>query len=81
MGQPIPPQKIPYIILINKIITLATWAMSKSQSIYMWDNVDRIIQRIESRIDFDSKTKYLHYSQYISKEDEDCSIQSSLFIR
>ena len=47
----------------------------------MWDNVDRVIQIIEPRIDFSSKTTDLYYSQYCSKEDEDCSLQSSHFIR
>ena len=47
----------------------------------MWDNVDRIIQRLESQIDFNLKTTDLYDSQYCSKEDEDCSIQSSNFIR
>ena len=55
--------------------------MSKSQSIYMWDNDDRIILRIESRIDLESKTADLYDSQYCSKEDEDRSIQSYHFIR
>ena len=72
--------KIPFIILIKKRITSATWAMSKSQSIYMWEHVDRIIQRIESRIDFNSKTTDLYNSQYCSKEYEDCSVQSYHFI-
>ena len=54
--------------------------MSKTQSIYIWDNVDRIILRIESKIDFDSKTTDLYDSQYCSKYYEDCSIQSYRFI-
>ena len=51
--------------------------MSESQSIYMWDNVDKIILIIESLIEFDSKTTYLYDSKYFSKEDEECSLQSS----
>ena len=54
--------------------------MSKSQSIYMWENVDRIIQIIESRIDFNSKTAYLYDSKYCSKEYADCSLQYYRFI-
>ena len=38
----------------------------------MWENVDRKVQRIESRIDFNSKTTDLYDSQYCPKEDEDC---------
>ena len=57
IGQPnFSPQNIPYVILIKKIITYSTWDMSKSQSIYMWENVNSLIQIIESRIDFNSKT-------------------------
>ena len=55
--------------------------MSKSQSIYIWNNVDRIILRIESLIGFEFKTTNVYYSQYWSKKDEDCSLQSSRFIR
>ena len=43
--------------------------MSKSQSIYMSENVDKIIQIIESRIHFDSKITYLYDPQYVYKED------------
>ena len=63
------------------LITFAAWDMIKSQSIYMWDNVHRIIQRIESRIDFDSKITDLYDSQYCSKEYEDCSLQYCNFLR
>ena len=55
--------------------------MSKSQWIYMWENVDMIIQIIESRIDLISKTTDLYDSQYCSKENEDYSLQSSHIIR
>ena len=54
--------------------------MSKYQPIYIWENVDRIIQIIESRIDFNSKTTDLYDSQYCSKEDEECSLQYFHFI-
>ena len=47
-------------------------ATRKPQSIYMWENMDMIIQRIESQIDLISKTTYLYYSQYCSKDNEDC---------
>ena len=47
----------------------------------MWENVDMIIQSIESQIDFISKTTYLYESQYRFKENEDCSIQSSHITR
>ena len=50
--------------------------MSKSKSIYVWNNVDNIIQRIESQIDFNYHTTDLYDSQLCSKEDEDCSFQS-----
>ena len=55
-------------------------ATRKPQSIYMWENMDMIIQRIESQIDLISKTTYLYYSQYCSKDNEDCSRQSSHII-
>ena len=55
--------------------------MSESQSIYMWENVDIIIQRIDSRIDLVSKTIYLYDSHYCSKDNEDCSLQPSHIIR
>ena len=55
-------------------------AMSKPDSIYMWDNVDKTIQIIESRIDLISKTTYLYYPQYCSKDNEDCSFKYSHII-
>ena len=54
--------------------------MSKPPSIYMWENVDMIIQRIEPQIDLIKKTD-LYDSQYCSKENEDCSLQSSHIIQ
>ena len=47
----------------------------------MWYNVDWIIQRIDSQLEFDSKATDLYDSQYCYKEDEDCSLQSTPFIR
>ena len=55
--------------------------MSILQSIYMWENVDKTIQRIESRIDLISKTTDLYDTQYCSKDNEDCSLKSSHIIR
>ena len=54
--------------------------MSKPQSIYMWENVDKTIQRIESQIDLISKTTYFYDPQYISKDNEDCSLKYSHII-
>ena len=54
--------------------------MSKPESIYMWENVDKTIQRIESQIDLISKTTYLYDPQYCSKNNEDCSLKSSHII-
>ena len=54
--------------------------MSKPQSIYMWENVDMIIQIIESRIDLILKTTDLYDSQYCSKDNEDCSLKYSHII-
>ena len=55
--------------------------MGKSQSIYVCENVDMIIQRIESQIDLFSKTVYLYDSQFFSKDKKDCSLQYSHIIR
>ena len=75
------PPKVTYIILIDKRIISSTWDMSRSQSIYVWENVYRITQIIDSRIELNSKTTDLYYSQYVSKECEYCSVQYSHFIR
>ena len=48
--------------------------MSKPQSIYMWENVDNTIQRIDPRIELIPK-KYLYDPQYCSKENEDFSVK------
>ena len=55
-------------------------AMIKPQSIYMWVNVEKTIQRIESRIDLIFKTIDLYYPQYCSKDNEDCSLKYSHII-
>ena len=55
--------------------------MSKPQSIYMWVNLDKTIQRIESRIDLIFKTIDLYYPQYCSKDNECCSLKSSHIIK
>ena len=54
--------------------------MSKPQSIYIWDNVDKTIQRIESWIDLITQTIYLYDPQYCSKDNEDCSLKYSHII-
>ena len=46
----------------------------------MWENVDKTIQRIESRIDLISKTTDLYDTQYCSKDNEDCSLKYSHII-
>ena len=55
--------------------------MSKPQSIYMWDNVEKTFQRIESRIVLVFKTINLYYPQYRSKYNEDWSLKYSHIIR
>ena len=54
--------------------------MSKPKSIYMWENVDNTIQRIESRIDLFTKKTDLYYPRYCSKDNEDLSFKSSHII-
>ena len=49
--------------------------MSKPQSVYMWEDVDTIIHRIESQIDLIPKTTYIYESQYFPKDNEDCSLK------
>ena len=68
IGQPIfSPKKVLYNFLIDKIITPYTWAISKSHPVYKWEHIDKIIQMIDSQIDFNSKTTDLYDSQYCSK--------------
>ena len=47
-------------------------AMIKPESIYMLDNVEKNIQRIESLIYFIYKTIDLYDPQYFSKDNENC---------
>ena len=54
--------------------------MSKHQSIYMWGNVDKTIQIIESQIHLIYKITDLYDPQYFSKDNEDCSLKSSHII-
>ena len=54
--------------------------MSKPESIYMWDNVDKTIQRIESQVELISKTTDLYDPQYCSKDNGECSLKSSHII-
>ena len=54
--------------------------MSKPESIYMWANVDKTIQIIESRIDLINKITDLYDTQYFSKDNEDCSLKYSHII-
>ena len=51
--------------------------MSKPQSSYMWENVNKNIQRIESQIELIPKTTDLYDPQYCSKDNEDCSLKYS----
>ena len=43
-------------------------AMIKLESIYMWDSMDKTIQKIDSQIDLISKTTGLYDPQYCSKK-------------
>ena len=49
--------------------------MSKPRSIYMWENVEKIIQIIDSEIDLIYKTTDLYDSQYCSKDNDDCLLK------
>ena len=51
-------------------------SMSKPESIYMRDNVDKTIQRTESLIDLIFR-RTLYNPEYYSKYNEDCSLKSS----
>ena len=55
-------------------------AASKHQSIYMWENLYKTIQIIESQIDLIPKTTYLYDPQYFSKDNEYFSLKSSHII-
>ena len=54
--------------------------MIKTESIYMWENVDNTIQIIESQNDLINRRTDLYYPQYCPKENEDCSLKSSHII-
>ena len=54
--------------------------MSKPKSIYIWENVDKTIQIIESWIDLINKRTDLYDPQYCSKDNKDCSLKSSHII-
>ena len=55
-------------------------SMSKPESIYMWDNVDKTIQRIESRIDLINRRTDLYDPQYFPQDNEYCSLKYSHII-
>ena len=55
-------------------------SMSKPESIYMWDNVEKTIQIIESRIDLINRRTDLYDLQYYSEDNEYCSLKSSHII-
>ena len=54
--------------------------MSKPESIYLCDNVEKTIQIIESQIDLIYKTTDLYDPQYCSKDNEYCSLKYSHMI-
>ena len=54
--------------------------MSKPESIYMWDNVDKTIQRIESQIDLINRRTDLYDPKYCSQDNEGCSLKYSYII-
>ena len=52
-------------------------ATIKPESIYMWDNVDKTIQRIESQIDLINRRTDLYEPKYFTQDNEGCSLKSS----
>ena len=54
--------------------------MSKPESIYMWDNMDKTSLKIESRIDLINRRTDLYDPKYFSKDNEDFSLKSSYII-
>ena len=46
----------------------------------MWDNVDKTIQRIESRIYFINRKPDLYYPKFHSQDNDGCSLKSSHII-
>ena len=55
-------------------------AMSKPEPIYMWDNVDKTIQRIESRIDLINRKTDLYDPTFCSQDNDGSSLKSSHII-
>ena len=55
-------------------------AMSKPESIYMWYNVDKTIQIIESRIDLINRRTDLYDPKYCVQDNESCSLKYSHII-
>ena len=54
--------------------------MSKPESIYLWDNVDKTIQIIESRIDLINRKTDLYDPKFCSQDNDGCSLKSSHII-
>ena len=55
-------------------------SMSKPESIYMWDDVDKTIQIIESQIELINRRTYLYDSKYCSQDNESCLLKYSHII-
>ena len=49
--------------------------MSKPKSIYIWYNVDKAIQGIESLIDLINRRTDLYDPQYCSQDNDYCSLK------
>ena len=54
--------------------------MIKPESIYMWDNVYKTIQRIESRVDIINRRTDLYHPKYFPQDNEGCSLKYSHII-
>ena len=54
--------------------------MSKPESIYLWDNVEKTIKIVVSLIDFFNRRTDLDDPQYCSKDNEDFSLKYSHII-
>ena len=54
--------------------------MSKPKSIYLWDNMDNTIQKIESLIDLINKGTDLYDPKLWSLDNDSCSLKSSHMI-
>ena len=55
-------------------------AMSKPESIYMWDNMDNIIQIIESWIEIINRKTNLYDPNFSPQDNDGCSLKSSQII-